>query len=353
MKRVFAIIISLFLLTADAGAVPIPEELSGVLPQGLAESAERYGILDGGMAWLSDAFRGAAADAARDSVRNAALLILVALICGAAEGIAESAGEIALRCVPYCGVLAASLLAVGDLRALLGMGADTVAELGVLAKLLLPVTASAMAAGGLVSTAGVWQVTTLLVCDLMTDAAALVLLPLAYCTAAAAAAGALLGDDRLNLLAEGLEKLSTGAIKLSVMAFTAYLSVTGVLTGSADRAAVKAAQTMLSGTIPVVGGILSDAAESVLAASVTLRGTIGALGVFAIAAVCLAPLVRLGVQFMFYRFAAFAAGLVGTKELSGFLDRLGGVFALIFAMTAASALMLLVSLLIATAMVSG
>ena len=80
---------------------------------------------------------------------------------------------------------------------------------------------------------------------------------------------------------------------------------------------------------------------------------IGALGVFAIAAVCLAPLVRLGVQFMFYRFAAFAAGLVGTKELSGFLDRLGGVFALIFAMTAASALMLLVSLLIATAMVSG
>ena len=48
--------------------------------------------------------------------------------------------------------------------------------------------------------------------------------------------------------------------------------------------------------------------------------------------------------------AAFAAGLVGSKALGEYLDRLGGAFALVFAMTAACALLLLVALLVATAM---
>ena len=71
-----------------------------------------------------------------------------------------------------------------------------------------------------------------------------------------------------------------------------------------------------------------------------------------VGAVCLIPLLRLGVQFLLYKFAAFAAGLAGTKELSEYLDRLGGAFALVFAMTAACATILLVALLVAVAMVS-
>ena len=71
---------------------------------------------------------------------------------------------------------------------------------------------------------------------------------------------------------------------------------------------------------------------------------------FAIGAVCLVPLLRLGLQFLLYRLAAFAAGLVGSKALGEYLDRLGGAFALVFAMTAACALLLLVALLVATAM---
>ena len=39
--------------------------------------------------------------------------ILVAIICGATEGLAEGAGDAAARYVPYCGVLAATALAAG------------------------------------------------------------------------------------------------------------------------------------------------------------------------------------------------------------------------------------------------
>ena len=351
MKRIFFLALAIMLLTTVARAAALPDVLQDTLPDELIESAEHGDALLDGVAWLIERARSALGEILRGSVRNAALLTIAALICGAAEGVADGAGDTAARWVPYCGVLAIAALATGDLRALIGLGAETVDELGTLSKLLLPALAASMAAGGFVSTASVWQVTTLMVCDLLSDAISRVLLPLVYCYIAAAAAGAVLGESRLDLLADGLKNLLSAGLKLTVAAFTGYLAVAGVLTGSADRTAVKAAKVVISGAVPVVGGVLSDAAESVLAAAGTLRGTVGVLGIFAILAVCLTPLLRLGVQFLLYKLAAFAAGLMGTKALGDFLDRLGEAFALVFAMTAACALVLLVSMLVATAMV--
>jgi len=303
------------------------------------------------LAELAETARSALDGALRESVRGAALLVLVALLCGAADALARD--TLAAQYVPLCGVLAAATVAAGETRALLGLGAATVEELGTLAKLLLPTVAAALASGGFVSTASVWQVTTLLVCEALCAAAARYLLPLTYCHIAASAADAMLGEGRLGLLADGFKSLLTGALKLLCAAFTAYLTVTGVLTGSADRAAVKAAKAAVSGAVPVVGGVLSDAAEAVFSAAGAARGTAGALGVCAVLSACLAPLLRIGAQLVLYKLAAFAAALVGTKALSDFLARLGDAFALVFAMTAACALVLTASLLAAIAITTG
>lgn len=353
MRRGVLLAAAALLLTTAAYAYDLPALPDGVLPDALRESAERYGALDGGLAWLIEAARAAAIGAARESVRGAALLVLVAVLCGAAEGAASGAGETALGYVPPCGVLAASALAAGDLKTLIGLGAQTVEELSALAKLLLPTLSAALAAGGFVTTASAWQVATLMVCDALGGAVSRLLLPLVYCCLAASAAGAMLGEKRLDLLAQGLRRAAAGGVKLIAAAFTAYLAVSGALTGSADRAAVRAARAAVSGAVPVVGGVLADAAEGVLAAAGALRGTVGALGVFGVLAVCLTPLLRLGVQFLLYKLAAFAAGLVGTKRLADFLDALGETFALVFAMTATSAALLLAALLVAVTITAG
>lgn len=351
MKQTIILILFALLLTPSATAASLPRDVEAALPDGLASAVED-GSVAGGLDWLREKAGGLAGEALRAGTRNAALLVLAALGCGAMEGLADGAGGAAPRYVPYCGVLAVTSLAAGDLHALIGLGARTVDELDTISKLLLPSMAASMAAGGLVSSASVWQVTTLMVCGLLNDAVSR-LLPLVYCHAAASAAGAALDDGRLEKLADGLRKLVSGALVAAMTVFSGYLGLAGVLTGAADRATVKAAKLAVSGAIPVVGGVLSDAAESAFAAAGALRGTIGALGVFAILAVCLAPLLRLGAQYLLYRLAAFAAGLVGTKTLGDLIDRLGETFALVFAMTAACALTLLVALLVAASMATG
>lgn len=79
----------------------------------------------------------------------------------------------------------------------------------------------------------------------------------------------------------------------------------------------------------------------------------GAAGLLAVLAVCLLPLVRLGVQYLVYKAAAFLAGILGAEQLTGLIDALGGAFGLIFGMTGACGLLLLISISSALGVVTG
>ena len=353
MRRMLFLLLALLTLTTSVYALEIPDSARDFLPRELVESVEREdSLLLGGWTYLCDTVREALADVLRSGVRSCAMLMLLALLCGAAEGLADGAGADAVRFVPYFGVLGASLLTAGDLTALIGLGAQTVDALGVLGKLLIPTVAAAMAAGGCVGTASAWQVGTLLISDVLLSLSREVLLPLVYCYIALAAAGALLPKAGLDVLAGGVKKLlSWGACGVTLL-FTAFLTVSNVLTGSADRAAVRAGSFLLSNAVPVVGGILSEATEAVIAGAGALRGTVGTLGVFAVLALCAVPLLRLSVQFLFYQAAAFLAAMAGSETLQKFIERLSGAFTLVLALTASCAAILLAALLVAMTMVT-
>ena len=134
-------------------------------------------------------------------------------------------------------------------------------------------------------------------------------------------------------------------------AFTVYLTLSNVLSGTTDKMAVKLTKTAVSNAVPVVGSIISEAAEAVLSAATALRSTIGVVGIFAILLMCLAPLLRLGVQFVLYKIAAFLSSIAGVKTLDKLIEQLGDAFGLVFAMTAACALLLMVSILVSITMV--
>ena len=168
----------------------------------------------------------------------------------------------------------------------------------------------------------------------------------------AAAAEAMLPGRRLAGISRAIRKgtvwLLTGALAL----FTLYLTVSGAAAGSADTVTARLARSAV-GVLPVVGSILADAADSVLAGAGAVKNTVGAAGLLAVLAVCLLPLVRLGVQYLVYKTAAFLAGILGAEQLTGLIDALGGAFGLIFGMTGACGLLLLISISSALGVVTG
>ena len=98
-----------------------------------------------------------------------------------------------------------------------------------------------------------------------------------------------MSESRLWTIAEGLKKAITWILTSSLLLFTVYLSVVRVISGAVDGTTVKVAKTAISGVVPVVGGIIAEASETVLLGAGMLRNTIGIFGMLAILAACAYP----------------------------------------------------------------
>ena len=107
-------------------------------------------------------------------------------------------------------------------------------------------------------------------------------------------------------------------MKLVLTIFIAYLTISGVIGGSADALAVKTAKFAVSGSVPVVGGIISDAAESMLAGAVLIRNTVGVVGMLCVAAICLVPFLKVGFNYLLFK----AGGAVLSPVCGGPLSNL-------------------------------
>ena len=341
------LVLSLLCLPAWAGTVR--EEDFGVseVERSAAEqggTAEYGAGLDDGLAELVDTGTRELAGIIRRAVRSSVLILLILLFCGLAETVQEGAGGSPSHSVSLAGTLAVTAVAVADVNALLGMGTGAIARMTSFANVLLPTAAALTAATGAVTGAAARQLAAALFSDLLVNLIHGLLVPLLYGYIAASAAQAAVGENRLKRLADLLKWTVTTVLTVVTMAFVGYLTASGVVAGTADAATVKAAKFAISGAIPVVGGILSDAAETVLASAGILKGTVGVFGMVTILGICLIPLLQLAVHYLAYKLTAALASALGDGPVCGLVDRLGGAFGLVLGMTGACCLLLLIAL---------
>ena len=203
--------------------------------------------------------------------------------------------------------------------------------------------AAAVAAGGGFVTAGVQQVSTVLFTNLLLSLIRKLLLPMVYIYVAVAAADAMLPDHDLKRLRTGIGKGIAWSLTGMLAVFTAYLTISGAAGSSADSVTLRLTRSAISTAVPVVGGIISDAAGSVLASAGVLRTSLGIFGTLGVLAICLTPFVHLAVQYLTYKLTAFLASVVGSEPLVGLIDALGSAFGLVLGMTGACALLLLIA----------
>ena len=125
--------------------------------------------------------------------------------------------------------------------------------------------------------------------------------------------------------------------------FTGYLSITGVITGTADAAAVKAAKLTISGAVPVVGGILSDASEAVIVGAGVMKNAVGVYGLLAVLALFITPFLQIGVQYLLLKLTAVLCGVFGVKEASALVEDFSSAMGLLLGMTGTISFLMLIS----------
>lgn len=274
-----------------------------------------------------------------EAIRTCLAIVGAVLLISTVRNMHTSVGKTA----DLAGVAVIGILLLGASNSMIALGAKTVQEISDYGKLLIPVMTSAMAAGGGITASAALYLGTAFFDSVLSTAISALLIPLIYVLLALSAANSALGDDLLKQMKDFVKWLVTWALKTILYVFTAYMGITGVISGTTDAAAMKAAKLTISGVVPVVGGILSDASEAVLVGADTVRNSVGIYGLLAVLAIWIGPFLQIGIHYLTLKLTGAVCGIFGSKGTVGLIHDFTGAMGLLLAMTGSVCLMLLVS----------
>ncbi|MDR1821441.1 MAG: stage III sporulation protein AE [Oscillospiraceae bacterium] len=294
-------------------------------------------ILDGAKSYIAGAFAGALA--------SCTAIILISIAVGVFKSaFPDAAGKTQGNYAILAAVLAISGIALARVGSFIGLGETVLQELETFGSALLPVVSAAAAASGEVTAAAVKYSASVLVINVMMRAMRGIVMPLIYAYCAVSIADAAVGDGTLSGVADFIRWLCKTILTVFSIVFISYITLSGVVSQTADAMAVKTARVAISTVLPVVGGILSDAASTVLSGAQILKNATGIFGMLAIIAICIVPFLKLGINYLVFKAAGSVSGTVADARISRLINNVSTAFGMTLAMTGVCALMLFVSL---------
>lgn len=355
MKKFLISLLILPLLTVSAGAEPVyadalPEvqAVEDALPESEREVSGELS-LDGGydttgaLQRLFQRFITKAKEQLREELNYVAGLISIALICAVAAALCA---EGSLKdYISIAGCCAAAVMLAGRLDGVIADAVSAINRLSDYSKAAMPAIFTAAAACGAVTSASAKYAAVCLAMDVIMSAAQRLIIPLIYAYIAISISSSIFPNPILKTAARLSKWCATTAMTVLTLAFSAYISLTSLVTGSADAVAVKTAKTVISNSLPVVGGIVSDAASVVLSAASVIKNSAGVFSLVAVCALCAAPFAALSVKMLLFKATAAAADMIEGGRLSALINDMGTALGMLLGLVGCCGIMLFISIM--------
>lgn len=337
MKK-YAAIILLFIIL-----IPIPVKAMDITAPTAPDSAEEYmpkdtqSFAQGVWYILSTAIK----DILPGIYETAGICLsvfAVMLLTGMVGSISDGSGNV----LHLASTVMIGILLIDPANALIRLGTEAISEISDYGNLLIPVLTGALAAQGSVSTSAALYAITTFLGSLFTTAITKVAIPMLYVYFCLCIVNGAVGDQMIQNIISFIKWLITWTLKIMLYVFTGFIGITGVVSGSADASAVKAIKLTISGMVPLVGGIISDASETILVSAGVMKSAAGIYGLLAIMAVFVGPFLKIGVQYLILKLTAALCSVFSAKRESDLLKDFSAGMGMLLAMSGTACLFLLI-----------
>ncbi len=286
------------------------------------------------------------------AVSSVSKTAVVMLLCGCAAGF-QNGSRLSPQMLTMAGALGITSVVAGDIHSLMYLCTDTSEQLTVLSETLLPVVLTSVTLSGAPVSGAAVTTGTLFALNLCVMLVSTVLIPAAAAYIAILTVNTALGNGMLSRAAEFVRWASAGILKILVTGFIGYVTVVGAVGRGMDSAAVRTTRFALSASVPVVGGILSSATETVLASASVLKSTIGLFGMLCVLAVCILPFLRIAMHYLVFRAGTALLSPICPPPLLGLMDGLTKSLALVLGMLGSCCMIVFFELVFAVAFLAG
>ena len=279
----------------------------------------------------------------REEFRFCSQLTAIGVLCSMTGAFCEKNGT--EKYIHLAGCCAVAVVLISGVDTLIGQTLAVLTRLSDYSKAALPAIFTAAAAGGSLLSSSAEYAAVSLAMDLQLSLSQWLAVPLIEAFLAVSVTRSLFDNSMLRLFGSLIKWAATTLMSVMTLVFIAYISMTGLLANSSNALAVKATRTLISSALPVVGGILSDSASTVLAAATLIKNTAGIFSLIAVCVLCAAPFAMLFVKLLAYKATAAVVELMDCGPVSGLIGSVGTAMGMLMGLVGSSGIMLFFSVM--------
>ena len=270
-------------------------------------------------------------------------LLVIAALSGVLQalGTTERKDEVSEAAFFTCFTIM-SISALRIFGTTVGYGVDIIDDISDFITKLSPVFMTLLAAGGAVSSAAAFHpilAGAVYIITLLVDKC---IVPLVYTSAVLGIVGHI--TPRLQL--EGFTRLIRSAGKwiltASLTIFTGVTALYGFSAPVLDAVALRTVKFAVGSFVPVVGGILSDAVETVLGGTQLMKNAVGTAGLICISAVCIVPILKILAILIMLHICAAAAEPLADKRVMLMLKDIASSVSLVLGMVVTASMLFII-----------
>ncbi|MCM3633175.1 MULTISPECIES: stage III sporulation protein AE [Paenibacillus] len=174
----------------------------------------------------------------------------------------------------------------------------------------------------------------------------LVVFPLLFFSAVLHIVSAITDRFKLTQLANMLRNIAVTVLGILLTVFLGVISVQGATSSITDGVALRTAKFVTGNFVPVVGKMFSDAADTIISASLVAKNAVGIAGVTILLVICAFPAIKIVALALIYHLSGAIMQPLGDSPIAACLQTIGKTMLYVFAALAAVSLMFFLAITI-------
>ncbi len=237
-------------------------------------------------------------------------------------------------------------IAIHSFNVAIAIGKEAITRMVDIVLACLPLLMVLLASLGSLASAAIFHPLVIFTVNFFSTVVMNVVFPLIYLTTVLSIVNHLSNQYPISRLAGLFKDCAVWVLGFSLTVFIGVTAIQGVAGTVADAVTLRTAKFATGALVPVVGGMLADALETVVGVSLILKNGISIVGLLLLFLFTIFPLIKIFAIMLVYKVAAALVQPLGETELSEALNTLGSCLALVFASVAAVCIMFIVAVTI-------
>lgn len=277
------------------------------------------------------------------SLKAIVSILAIIVIHSLLKSISESLeNEGIAKLIYYVQYILIITIVMSNFSEIITMVRETTTNLVAFMNMLVPLLITLMMYTGSITTSGVIEPIILFMINFIGNIIQNIILPLVLIFTSLVVLSKLTDKIQISKLSKFLKSGIVWFLGIILTIFVGVVSLEGIMSSSVDGVTAKTTKAVISSAVPVVGKILGDAVDTVLGGGIILKNAIGLVGVIIVIGMCIAPILKLAILCITYKFLATITEPIADSNITGLLEQIGDIFKVLLAILCSISFMLII-----------